>query len=441
MIFASEEIEKHVIGAVLMDNSVAVDCCRVLKASDMYYPKHEVLWGVLTQMALRGQEIGLITVAEQLKSLGLLEAAGGTAYLMDVNAEVVSSAGVLDHCKILFEKARRRDFQKKVKELTALADTETQSLHQLIDSAEGLASSSKSLVESNHSVSLVSPDEWIPQAIKAYDETIYHGESTGWEGLDQLIRIAQGQTNLWTGIPGHGKSSMIDALMSNLALKSKWRIAYFSPENNPLRRHIQKFSEYLTGKMLFGHTRMSKEEYEKSIYDFIANHFFFFKQGLNGASFEQILSEASRIRPKIQALVIDPWNRLEARRPPGVNETEYILHCLRKAARFVEETQISLHIVVHPTKLTEDFKTGEIKKPNLYSASGSAHWFNAIDNGFMIFRNFDTGKTEFHSLKIRFKDNGRVGQQDFIYQQSGRYVQSGHPIFFSSNQKQKDPWD
>jgi hypothetical protein len=443
MIFASTEIEKHVIGAVLQDGSVAVDCCRVLKPSDMYLHKHEVIWGVITKMALRGLEIDIITLTENLRTLGLIDAIGGADYLMEVGLEVISSANAVKHCEILFNKARRRDFQAKVAHLASLADNETHSLEALIESTENVAADTRSLSDSNHGVSLVSPDEWIPQAISAYDEKIYRGESTGWDGLDQLIRIAPGQTNVWTGIPSHGKSSMLDALMVNLAAKSNWRIAYFSPENNPLRRHIQKFAENSTGKLLFGHTRMSKEEYERSIMDFIVNHFFFFKQGFNGASFEQVLAEAARIKPRINALVVDPWNRLEARRPQGMSETEYILHCLRRAARFVEETQISLHIVAHPTKMTEDFKTGEIKKPNLYSISGSSHWFNAIDNGFMIFRNFETGKTEVHNLKCRFKDNGRVGQQDFVYQESGRYVQSGPPQFFSSQAKSKsndDPW-
>ena len=789
MIFASEEVEKHVIGAIIADGSVAVDCCRALKPSDMYLPKHVVIWGVITKMALRGLEIEILGIAENLRISGLLEAAGGAEYLMEVSREVVSAANVLAHCKIISDHARRREFQEKVKTLSALADMETESLDGLIASTESLAAETRSSADSRHGVSLVSPDEWIPSALGAYDETVYRGESTGWPGLDQLIRIAPGQTNVWTGIPGHGKalalntpiptpsgwttmgdisvgdevfdengnicmviaatdvmvgrpcyelsfsagekiicdaehewltesesetrstkktrstplrkqgsdqsykktkmsvkttktistslksygktshrifnakpidmpwsrlpiaayvlgawlgdgssssggfsdgegfiinkistfgfkttkqrgkyaygilgfskparllgllnnkhipkeylraglnqrimllhglmdtdgscakdgqceftsvnkqlaydvyellctlgekptmifgramlykkdcgpkyrvmfypvicpfsmprkmarvtkfcrqsrfrfildckpvesvpvrciqvdsashlylcsksfipthnSEVIDALMLNLAIGSKWRIAFFSPENNPLRRHIQKLAEKSVGKMLYGHMRMSKSEYDSVINNFIVNHFFFFQQGFSGASFEQVLAEASRIKPRINALVVDPWNRLEARRPQGMSETEYILSCLRLAARFASETQISLHIVAHPTKLSEDIKTGITRRPNLYSISGSAHWANAIDNGILVFRNFDTQKTEVQVLKVRFKDNGRVGQQDFEYQESGRYLQSGQPQFYSSTAaknkaaKDSDPW-
>jgi len=431
------EVEKHVIGAIMLDSSLAAACARILKPSEMYLEKHQVLWSAICKMAMERAEIDIVTLSYELQKLGLFDLAGGSDYQMEISAEVVSSANVEKHCGIISEHAQRRAFMAGLHDLKMSVDSPGVDMPALISQAEALALRARAAADTSHGVRLVSPDEWIPESLAAYDETIYRGESTGWEGLDQLIRIAPAQTNVWTGIPGHGKSEFLDALMLNLAYGSKWRVAYFSPENNPLRRHTQKLAEKLVGKPLYGTSRMTRKEQADAIHNFMVERFFFFKQGFHGSSFEQILAEAARITPKVNALVIDPWNRIESRRPQGVSETEYILESLRRGARFAESTGISLHIVAHPTKLQTEFKTGKTIPPGLYDISGSAHWYNAIDNGFLVFRNFETGKTEVHNLKTRFKDNGKVGLQEFDYlPSSGRYRQFGPPKFYADAHKE-----
>lgn len=431
-IFAAIEVELHVIGAVLCESAIAFDCGRVLKPVDFFLEKHGVIWGAIQKMSLAGLQIDILTLSEYLRGMGRLELAGGTEYLMEISSTVVSPANAVEHAKIVAEAARRREVRDHIAVLSATADDPTSSMDDVVRTAEFTAMAARAAGDPNHGVRLLSPDVWVPRALEAYDRPLYRGLSTGWESFDQLYRVAPGLVNVWTGIPGHGKSEFLDALMVNMADKHGWRIAYLSPENNPQEMHVQKIAEKAVGKQMFGHVRMSKAEYSGAVEAWMTKHFFFFQQGHGGASLDQVLLEADRIRPAINALVIDPWNRLEARRPASVSETEYILECLRNASRFAERTGISLHIVAHPTKLENDFKTGAIKIPGPYNISGSAHWFNAMDNGFTVFRNMTTGKVEVHVQKIRFKNHGEIGMQSFDYDRiSGRYKTSGPAMRYS----------
>jgi twinkle protein len=81
-------------------------------------------------------------------------------------------------------------------------------------------------------------------ALDFFDETIAlycdgrkRGHSTGFRSLDEYYTIRPGEVAVVTGIPNHGKSEFIDAVVSNLASNYGWRFAFCSFENPPRRAH------------------------------------------------------------------------------------------------------------------------------------------------------------------------------------------------------------
>lgn len=431
------EVEKHVIGGMFLDQEAVIEAVRTITPPEFYDEKHRILFDAITTLHRLRRPVSIITITERLKATNSLGLAGGEEYLFEISAEVASSANMAQHCGIIKEKAAIRGMIAGATKVLEMAYSGADAAD-VAQQAEQNAAEARAASNNGQGLYLISPDVWIPEAKTAYDATVYRGESTGWPGFDQLYRVAPAQTNLWTGIPGHGKSEFLDALLMNTAHGSGWRIGYFSPENKPQRKHVQKLAEKLIGAPLFGVGRMSRTQYEDAIEGFLLDHYRFFGQGRLGATLDQVLSEAERITPKINALVIDPWNMLNHTRGAKTLETDYILDCLRKASFFVSNTGISLHIVAHPAKLQEDYKTGITKVPGLYDVSGSANWFNAIDNGFTVYRNRETGQTDVYALKIRFKDNGETGVQSFNYDRnSGRLAQAGPPRLDSQRQPKK----
>lgn len=80
-----------------------------------------------------------------------------------------------------------------------------------------------------------------------YREGLHGGVSTGWACVDKHYTVRSGELTIVTGIPSHGKSQFLDALLINLAREHDWAFGICSPENLPVTRHIAKLIEQYTG--------------------------------------------------------------------------------------------------------------------------------------------------------------------------------------------------
>jgi hypothetical protein len=247
------------------------------------------------------------------------------------------------------------------------------------------------------------------------------GISTGWTNLDVHFRIAKGQLNIVSGIPTHGKSEFMDALMINTAKVNQWKWLVFSPENYPFEMHFYKLAEKYLGKKI---DDMSLVDL-KSAKDFIQTRFYFIDPCEEIVSADSVLQAAEQCNP--DAMIIDPWNEIESARPSEITETDYIGFILTKIRKFARKNNISVFIIAHPTKMRRDKQSGEFPKPNMYDISGSSHWYNKSDNGLIVWRDFDKGWTEIIVEKVKFKYYGyKTRMEDVLldYQiKSGRYVE------------------
>lgn len=274
---------------------------------------------------------------------------------------------------------------------------------------------------------LFSVADFREELITLYENGMPGGESTSWFSVDSYYTVRQGELTIVTGIPGHGKSELIDALMINLAVKSQWGFAVFSPENHPVQAHIAKLVQKLIGKP-FGKGYqgcMGKEEVLEA-YDFLDKYFSFISPPDDELTVDHIISKAkvAVMRFGIKGMCIDPWNELDHSRPPGKTETEYISECLTKIRRFARNYKVHVWLIAHPVKLQRG-KDGKYPIPSPYDISGSAHFRNKADNCLCVWRDLlDEGsRVEVHVQKIRFKEVGKVGRVELDYEiKSGRYI-------------------
>jgi len=233
-------------------------------------------------------------------------------------------------------------------------------------------------------------------------------------GLDDLITFAPGQLTIVTGIPGHGKSEFVDYIMSQLTNYHQWSWGVCSFENPPAF-HVTKLMEKFSGKSFqfrVNHDhRINKDEFEDSV-GIIDRHFSFININKIDVTIDGVLAKAKELvlRKGIKGLLIDPWNYIELNIPSTQTETQYISECLTKLRMFSVQTGTHVFLVAHPTKMRKD--NGKYEVPNLYSISGSAHFFNKTDNGICIFRD---GVVTCYVQKIRFSWQGSLGYAQFNY--------------------------
>ncbi|MGA0128436.1 MAG: toprim domain-containing protein [Burkholderiales bacterium] len=251
------------------------------------------------------------------------------------------------------------------------------------------------------------------QIVNLWDQGVVKGASTGMDSLDKLYTILPGQLSVVTGLPGSGKSELIDQICVNIAMRQGWRFAIASFENPP-HMHIAKLSEKIVGKPFFGSNRMTAGERDYAL-DFLNQHFVFLQSHDGAPSTVQSIIDRTKqavMRMGVRGLVIDPYNYLDM---GGDSEHSAISKMLTEIVLFCKSHEIHAWFVAHPAKQLPD--SGVPKGQHI---SGSAAWFAKADMGVTVHRKRD--ETEVHVWKSRFKWVGSVGEVGLNYDiPTGRY--------------------
>lgn len=234
------------------------------------------------------------------------------------------------------------------------------------------------------------------------------GARTGWALLDPHYSPAPGYVTIITGVPSHGKSTWLDALLVQIAqLDEQQRFAIFSPESYPVSRHTLRLASRVSGHPWIGPDRMSEETAQHAL-AWVSQHFWFLDPDV-GLSIDAVLEAAEKLlrRHGITGLVIDPWNELEHARPKEMSETEYVSVVLGRIRRWARAHRVHIWVVAHPAKPARQAKRrdedDEPYIPTPYDISGSANWFNKADLAVTIWRDprYPNSPTQVHIQKVR----------------------------------------
>ena len=256
-----------------------------------------------------------------------------------------------------------------------------------------------------------------------YDHGMERGVFPGWYELAKYYTVRAGELTVVTGVPSHGKSAWVSALMVNLAQQHDWQFTVFSPENYPLERYVASLAEHYTSKPFDGApNRMSPAEMTQAV-AWLHHHISFLMPEDDSPTIGRLL-ELARVqvyRQGIKGLILDPWNEMEHSRPAGQTETEYISHALSQIRRFARHHGVHVWVVAHPTKLHKAEKgeyAGQYPPPTPYDIAGSAHFRNKADNCITIWRNVDANdnRVQVHVQKIRFREIGKPGGVELLYE-------------------------
>jgi twinkle protein len=263
-----------------------------------------------------------------------------------------------------------------------------------------------------------------------YEKGMPLGTQTGWASMAKHYTVRTGEMTIVTGIPSHGKSQWVTALMVHLADRYGWRFAVFSPENYPLERYEARILEIYTGEPFDGAPdRMDRETLQDAKAWFNA-HISFLMPEDESPTVDHLLTLARTqvTREGVQGVILDPWNEIEHSRPAALVETEYISKALSQIRRFARLHGVHVWVIAHPTKMQKAEKgpyAGTYPPPTPYDMSGSANWRNKADNCITIWRNVEgyDRRVEVHIQKIRFREIGTPGKVDLVYQPwCGRYT-------------------
>lgn len=248
------------------------------------------------------------------------------------------------------------------------------------------------------------------------------GAKIGIPQLDELVSFHKGYICGVTGIPSHGKTSLLDDFLVRLSIVEKWKVAYYSPENKPTKLHFSKLARLYTGKFWDGENKMTFNELQV-VKQYTKDKVWFIKPEKD-FTLDSILSSVKQLilQRGIDCFVIDAWNKLEHKE----ETTGYVGKQLDKLADFCEVNNVMCFLVAHPTKMKKTQDGLRYEVPTLYDIAGSANFYNKIDLGLCVYRDFTTNITTLIVQKVKFNHWGKTGSVNLSYSMpSGRYSIEG----------------
>lgn len=105
---SSEEAERAVLSAVLLNNESLSLISDTLNANDFFHRPNRLLYQVCLDLLAQARGLDVITVQDALNARGQLEEVGGVAYLLELQEDLPSLGLIEQHARIIKEKSLLR---------------------------------------------------------------------------------------------------------------------------------------------------------------------------------------------------------------------------------------------------------------------------------------------------------------------------------------------
>ena len=261
------EIEKAVLGALMIDKDAYAIVCEILRPESFYEPRNQMVYTAIRDLSMDEKPVDMLTVADQLAKTGKLEQVGGPGYIAELSSGVATSANIEYHANIIAQKSLARQLISFASSIQTKAFDETIDVEDLMQEAEG---SLFELSQHNMKKDYTAIDPVIAQAVKGIQDAAKNtdgltGVSTGYFKLDDITSGWQASDLvIIAGRPAMGKTSFALSMAKNIAADLRTPMAFFSLEMSNVQlvnRLISNACEIQGSKILNG--QLQRDEWER----------------------------------------------------------------------------------------------------------------------------------------------------------------------------------
>ena len=229
----SLEAEQSVIGAMLMDAEAIEAASEILKEEDFYARQYGVLFTAIVEMHRKGLAVDPVTLQTRLKEKNLPPEIYSSGMIIDLIAQVPTSANIKSYAELVSEKSLLRKMIRANEEIAGACYTQKEDIGEIMNKAEKKIFEISQKRQSNSFV----PIRQI--VLNAMDRIEYAsnikgnvtGISTGFTDLDS--RTAGFQPSdfiLIAARPSMGKTALALNIAQHAVLKENRCVAIFSLE-------------------------------------------------------------------------------------------------------------------------------------------------------------------------------------------------------------------
>ncbi len=231
---SSEESERAILGAIILDNALIAQAIEQLQPADFYSPLHRQIFKAMVNLFEQSQRIDPILIGEELKKEGILDSVGGVSTITNLTFGLPHFSDLTSYTKVVKDKSIVRNLIKVCNQITSEALAEEDDASAILDNAERMIFA---LAEerTRQGFSHIQPvAETVFQKVQEFAKRESHaltGLATGFADLDQKTSGLQ-PTDLiiLAGRPSMGKTALGLTIAQNAAVQENAVIAVFSLE-------------------------------------------------------------------------------------------------------------------------------------------------------------------------------------------------------------------
>ncbi len=232
------EVERLVLGAMLLNENAVNKVVDILKPEYFYERKHTVIYKAMLSLYRSQEPIDNITLFDELEKAGDLEKAGGATYISQLSQDVSTVANVEYHARIVLEKWILRELISTSIDIADSAFQGSEDVFDILDQAEAkiFSISQESFKESYKDMKTAVHDaiEYI-EAIHSRDLANI-AVPTGFTALDDLLGgFQKSDLIIVASRPSMGKTAFALSFARNASVEHKIPIALFSLEMSTIQ--------------------------------------------------------------------------------------------------------------------------------------------------------------------------------------------------------------
>jgi replicative DNA helicase len=231
---SSEESERVILGAILLDNALITQAVEHLKPEDFYSPLHRKIYNAMISLFESSKQIDPILIGEELKKEGSIESIGGITTITNLTFGLPHFSNVAEYIKVVKDKSVIRNLIRTCNHITSEALAEEDDAEVVMDHAEQMIFA---LAEerTRQGFSHVQPiAERVLVKVQEYAKRETHaltGLATGFRELDQMTSgMQRSDLIIVAARPSMGKTALCLTLAQNAAITEKAVVAIFSLE-------------------------------------------------------------------------------------------------------------------------------------------------------------------------------------------------------------------
>ena len=225
--------EQSALGGMLLSKDAVADVVEVVRGTDFYIPKHEIIYDAILSLYSHGEPTDVIAVTDELTKAGELSRAGGADYLHTLTGLVPTAANAGYYASIVAERALLRRLVEAGTRITQMGYAAEGEVLDLVNNAQAEIYAVTGSTDSEDYVPLTEAVTVAIDEIEAasHKDGSMTGVPTGFAELDELTNgLHPGQMIIVAARPALGKSTLALDFARAAAIHHDMPTIFFSLE-------------------------------------------------------------------------------------------------------------------------------------------------------------------------------------------------------------------